>query len=80
MSSYHIVCNLSYFRAAHYGISSWEYNSLSELLAIPVTQFSGHFALFRVPMSYGQYWVTVSLDRVSPERDADDEVGAQGGA
>lgn len=20
-------------------------------------------------MSYGQYWVTVSLDRVSPERD-----------
>lgn len=60
-------------RAGHLGVSSWEYGALGDLLVIPATRFSGAFALFDVPMSYGRYWVTVALDSVSPERDVDDE-------
>ena len=47
---------------------SWTYSQLSHAIAIPVHRFSGVFALFDVPMSYGRYWVTLSLDNISPER------------
>lgn len=53
------------------GVSSWEHAALGELVAIPATRFSGAFALFDVPMSYGRYWVTIALDSVSPEQDDD---------
>ncbi|QRV96762.1 hypothetical protein RhiJN_24780 [Ceratobasidium sp. AG-Ba] len=54
---------------AHLGAQHWEYNQLSELVAIPVKDFSGIFALLRVPMSYGEYWVTVSLNNLEPEEE-----------
>lgn len=61
-------------RSAHLGVSSWAYDRLGDAIAIPILRFSGTLALFDVPMSYGRYWVTVSLDSTSPERDnAEDE-------
>ncbi|KAG8695515.1 hypothetical protein FRC08_007730 [Ceratobasidium sp. 394] len=59
--------------AGRLGVSSWVYEGLGGLEAIPVRRFSGVFALFNVPMSYGHYWVTVALDSVSPEQDEFDE-------
>jgi hypothetical protein len=50
-------------------VSSWTYDQLSDLIAIPVDRFSGVFALFKVPMFFTNYWVTVALDSVSPEDD-----------
>ncbi|CCO36144.1 hypothetical protein BN14_10269 [Rhizoctonia solani AG-1 IB] len=55
--------------AASLGASSWSYGLLDDLVAIPVSLFSGTLALFDVPMSYGRYWVAVALDSVSPEHD-----------
>ncbi|QRW04045.1 Transposase family Tnp2 protein [Ceratobasidium sp. AG-Ba] len=54
---------------AHLGAQHWEYDQLSELVAIPVEDFSGIFALLRVPMSYGEYWVTISLNNLEPEEE-----------
>ncbi|QRW10162.1 Transposase family tnp2 [Ceratobasidium sp. AG-Ba] len=48
--------------AGHLGASSWEYGQLGEPVVVSATQFSGVFALFDIPMSYGRYWVTVALD------------------
>ncbi|QRW07944.1 Transposase family tnp2 [Ceratobasidium sp. AG-Ba] len=55
--------------AGHLGVSSWAYGQLTELTAIPVHRFSGALALFDITMSYGRYWVTVSLDNIAPERE-----------
>ncbi|QRV73450.1 Transposase family tnp2 [Ceratobasidium sp. AG-Ba] len=54
--------------AASLGTASWEYAGLGEIKAISSTRFSGVFALFDIPMSYGRYWVTVALDSVSLEQ------------
>jgi succinate-acetate transporter protein len=44
---------------------------------VPVSEFAGIFALMTVPTSYGQFWVTISLNTLEPEADArDDEEGA----
>ncbi|KAF8597086.1 hypothetical protein BDV93DRAFT_411443, partial [Ceratobasidium sp. AG-I] len=59
--------------AGHLGASSWEHGELGDTVAILATRFSGTFALFDVPMSYGRYWVTVAMDSISPERDEDDD-------
>lgn len=61
------------YRAGHLGTSSWQHGELGELRGISATRFSGTFALFDVPMSYGRYWVTVALDSINPERDDDDD-------
>ncbi|KAG8685574.1 hypothetical protein FRC09_014663 [Ceratobasidium sp. 395] len=53
----------------HLGIDHWEYNQLGELAVIPVSRFSGVFALMRVPMSYAEYWVTVALNSLEPEEE-----------
>lgn len=53
-------------------MASWEHGELGGVIAIRATRFSGTFALFDVPMSYGRYWITVALDSLSPERDLDD--------
>ncbi|QRV96270.1 Transposase family tnp2 [Ceratobasidium sp. AG-Ba] len=55
--------------AGHLGTASWEYDALDEPILVSVNRFSGCFALFDVPTSYGRYWVTVALDSVSPEHD-----------
>lgn len=60
-----------FYRQRHLGAAHWAYDELSELFAIPVADFAGIFALMRVPMSYGQYWVTVSLNNL--EREDEDE-------
>ncbi|QRV78265.1 Transposase family tnp2 [Ceratobasidium sp. AG-Ba] len=59
--------------AGHLGTASWEFGELGEPMLIHANRFSGIFALFEVPMSYGRYWVTVALDSVTPERDPDDD-------
>ncbi|KAG9079518.1 hypothetical protein FRC06_007685 [Ceratobasidium sp. 370] len=59
--------------AGRLGVSSWAYNELAEIEAVPIGRFSGVFALFDVPMLYRHYWVTMALDSVSPEQDELDE-------
>ncbi|QRW10224.1 Transposase family Tnp2 protein [Ceratobasidium sp. AG-Ba] len=59
--------------AGNLGAASWEYNELGNIEAISHTRFSGAFALFKIPMSYGDYWVTVALDSVSLEQRPDNE-------
>ncbi|KAG9074782.1 hypothetical protein FS749_013632 [Ceratobasidium sp. UAMH 11750] len=61
----------------HLGVNHWEYNQLSDPIAIPVDRLSGLFALMRVPMSYGQYWVTIALNNLEPEEDQEDEAGGE---
>lgn len=60
-------------RAGQFGVSSWAYSRLGGTVAISADRFSGNFALFDIPMSYGRYWVTVSLDNISPEREDDED-------
>lgn len=50
-------------------MSHWAYDELSDLVAIPVSDFSGIFALLAVPMSYGHYWITVALNNLEPEEE-----------
>ncbi|KAG9119634.1 hypothetical protein FRC07_005262 [Ceratobasidium sp. 392] len=59
--------------AGNLGTASWEYDELGEVEAISSSRFSGVFALFDLPMSYGRYWVTVALDSVSLEPPQDNE-------
>ncbi|QRV94937.1 Transposase family tnp2 [Ceratobasidium sp. AG-Ba] len=59
--------------AGNLGAASWEYNELGDIEAISHTRFSGAFALFTIPMSYGQYWVTVALDSISLEQLQDND-------
>jgi hypothetical protein len=54
-------------------VSHWEHGALSELVAIPVSEFAGIFALLTVPMSYGHYWVTVALNNLEPEEGVGDD-------
>jgi hypothetical protein len=65
--------NTNNFRAIHLGVSSWAHGELGELIAVPVERFSGTFALFEIPTSYGRYWVMEALDSMSPERDFEDD-------
>ncbi|CUA76597.1 Neurobeachin-like protein 2 [Mus musculus] [Rhizoctonia solani] len=51
------------------GTASWMFDELGDLEAISVDALLGTFVLFRVPMSQADYWVTVSLDTISPARD-----------
>ncbi|CAE6410562.1 unnamed protein product [Rhizoctonia solani] len=54
------------------GTASWAFNELDEPEAVAVDALSGAFALFKVPMSEADYWVSVSLDTLSPARDDPD--------
>ena len=68
-----IYAHVLFCRSAHFGVSSWAYGRLGQIVAITADRFSGNFTLFDIPMSYGRYWVTVSLDNISPERDDDND-------
>lgn len=68
-----LIISLPTIRSRHLGISSWAYGRLGEIIDISANRFSGAFALFDVPMSRERYWVTVSLDNISPERDDNEE-------
>lgn len=65
------------YRKRHLGVSHWEHDRLSELVAIPVSDFAGIFALLVARMSYGRYWIVISLNTLEPEQDqGEDEEGA----
>ncbi|EUC61398.1 hypothetical protein RSOL_392940 [Rhizoctonia solani AG-3 Rhs1AP] len=51
------------------GTASWEFNELDGPSPVAISSLSGVFALFEVPTSQGDYWVTVSLDTISPDRE-----------
>ncbi|KDN42594.1 hypothetical protein RSAG8_06737, partial [Rhizoctonia solani AG-8 WAC10335] len=55
------------------GTASWEFDELDDLETVAVDSLSGTFALFEVPMLQADYWVTVSLDSISPEREDPDD-------
>ncbi|CCO36813.1 hypothetical protein RSOLAG1IB_12102 [Rhizoctonia solani AG-1 IB] len=51
------------------GTASWEFDELGDLETVSIDTFSGVFALFKIPTLQADYWVTVSLDTLSPARD-----------
>ncbi|KAG8685512.1 hypothetical protein FRC11_010466 [Ceratobasidium sp. 423] len=51
------------------GTMSWAFDELDELETVAVDALSGAFALFKVLMSQADYWVSVSLDTLSPACD-----------
>ena len=57
---------ISIFRDANLGTASWAFNNLDVLETVAVNSLSGTFALFEVPMEEADYWVTVSLNTLSP--------------
>ena len=60
-------------RNINLGTASWAFDELEDPEAVAVDTLSGVFALFRVPMVHADYWVTVSLDTISPARDDPDD-------
>lgn len=60
--SYPITC-----RCEHLGASHWEYEELSELVTIPVGDFSGLFAHATVPKDGKRYWAAIALGSSEPE-------------
>jgi hypothetical protein len=56
-------------RNVNLGTASWVFDELEDLEATGIDTLSGAFALFQVPMLQANYWVTVSLDTLSPACD-----------
>ncbi|KAG8723734.1 hypothetical protein FRC09_002003 [Ceratobasidium sp. 395] len=59
--------------AENLGVASWEHGELGDLVTVSVNQLSGTFALFDIPTTYGRYWVTVALDSIGLEQEANEE-------
>ncbi|KEP47894.1 transposase family Tnp2 protein [Rhizoctonia solani 123E] len=49
----------------HLAYDAWEYNQLDPPEVISVQDFSGVFALTDIEFTYGHYWITAAMDRVS---------------
>ncbi|KAG8703013.1 hypothetical protein FRC09_004399 [Ceratobasidium sp. 395] len=59
--------------AENLGAASWAHGNLGDLVAVSVDHLSGTFALFDIPTTVERYWVTVALDSIGLEQEADDE-------
>lgn len=60
--------------ASDLGIATWKADTYQHLEVIPVTLFSGHFALARIKVRRKHYWVTVSMVHDEQEPDIEDNV------
>ncbi|KAG8728575.1 hypothetical protein FRC11_010744 [Ceratobasidium sp. 423] len=54
------------------GIDAWEHNEFDPLESVPVTAFSGVFALSDMIMPVGHLWLTFAILKTRPEDLADD--------
>ncbi|KAF8594557.1 hypothetical protein BDV93DRAFT_515687 [Ceratobasidium sp. AG-I] len=57
----------------HLGATNWKYNTLGPTISVPAAHFSGVFALIDHRMSYGHYWVTLSLKNIQEDFEEEQE-------